>query len=311
MLQAAKRKKSEKIRSGKEVYDLLKPLYTSASHQIRQHFVDPGVILVLAGAHPTTKIIVDNPTQEIFHEIRTLNLLLKKKRIRMRVSTKYLRKEINNLQRQASIIIESLDGYEMLRKRVFSEQNSLSALKGFTELEDWMEERITKRKYTDKPLLDAIEEGEITFQELSLIDEKAKDQIINEFLSFQDEKSNSIRFPEDKFFNLLERIHSVHPRHNHSLEELVGDIRIVLKNAHLLERGIGHHGLSDTTLETLNDMLDSKYSLIRKVAEKVLQEHSSLLKEKMTITNNFHMHNIQKRVYRETVRKMEILTSGN
>lgn len=300
--------KKSKFRTGKEVYEILKPLYNAASSQIRQHFLDPGVILVLAGVHPAVKIVINNPSQEIFHEIRTLNLLLKKNKARLRISTKYLRKEVNNLQRLASIIIESINGYERLSQYAFPKENILRAARGFEDVEKWRRERILKDKKTQKSLLDAIEEGEISHTELSLIDDEDKDILINDFLSLQTSKNKENSFLDDKFFNLLQRINHPNLVQDHSFDEVLRDIRIIIKNSHLLRHGLENKGLSHTTIEILNEMLLSKYSLIKKVAQEILIENSETITKKLKHAETFPMHSLEKKIYEDTIKNITSLT---
>jgi len=292
--------------SGKDIFALLGPIYNSTSHQIRQHFLDPSVLMVFAGCHPATKVVVANPSQEIFHELRTINLLLSKKRIRMRISTKHLRKEINNLQRQASIIIESLDGFEKLSKSIFSSDAQLKHIKSFAELENWKKKRVLLNKSTEKPLFDSIDEGEVGMEKLNLIAEEDKDKILLDFLHLSGDKDSTNDSKDQKFFNLLERLNKTMHHSDMSFDELMSDLRIVVKNSHLLIYGLLDHSLSSTATETLKEMLESKYSLVQKIARKALGENITKLKERVEIHKKFPADALENDIHLATLKKIQL-----
>jgi hypothetical protein len=292
------------LKTGREIYDIVSPLFHAASYQIRQHFLDPGVLLVIAGAHPATKIVVQSPSQEILHEIRTLNLLLGKNKIRFRISTKYLRKEVNNLQRQASLIIESLKGYERLSEYTFPKENRLHA-KGFEDIEKWKKERVSRNKSTHRQLLDAIEEGEVSFRQLNLIDEKEKDKIINDFLGITQSATEKIN--EEKIFHILERVHKKQTKSDHDFEALLSEIRVILKNIHVLSHALHIKDLSVIALETLHEMTKSKTPIIRIKAEDILRENAEEVMKKVQHAEYFPVHEIEKKVHQATLQKIQLL----
>lgn len=295
--------------TGMEVLSILKPLFDVTSHQIREHFIQPEVVLVFAGGHPATKIVIENPSLEIFHELRTINLLLSKNGLRMKVSTKNLRKEINNLQRKVTIIVESLKGYKSLQMKLFSTYE-VKNFKNFEDFEKWKVLIEENKDDLELVVLHAVQDGEISIENLRLVSSGDQDKIFNEFLSLKSDIDRKY-FSEEKFFNLLHRVNASSKVLDQSFDSLIKNFQIILKNSHHLSEGLKKESLTEVTLQTLLDMLDSKYSLMRDLAKNILRENKDSIQIKFEYFSRMNFHNFEQGIYKEALGKLDSIHSKN